>query len=239
MAPSDIALDFGRFDALTFDCYGTLIDWESGILEAVRTLAGDRRVELPEDEELLEIFARLEAEAELGTFRLYREVLEDVAVGMAMELGFGTRSSSVRAFAESVGDWPAFSDTSRALAALGGRYRLAIVSNVDDDLFERTAERLGIAFAEVVTAEQVRSYKPATAHFHEAFLRLDLPRERILHVAQSLYHDIVPARSLGLRCVWVNRRTGRRGTGATRPAAATPDLEVPDLDSLARAAGVL
>ena len=125
------------------------------------------------------------------------------------------------------------------MRALHSRYRLAIVSNVDDDLFAATALRLGVAFDWIVTAQQARSYKPASANFQLALERIGLPRERVLHVAQSLYHDIAPANALGLASVWVNRRHGRAGGGATPAATATPDLEVPDLQTLARAAGVM
>ena len=128
--------------------------------------------------------------------------------------------------------------SARALRALETRYRLAIVSNVDDDLFEGSAGRLGIDFSEVVTAQQVGSYKPAPRHFHEVLDRLDLPRGRVLHVAQSLYHDIAPARALGIKCVWVNRRAGRPGGGATKPAVARADHEVPDLRTLVEQIGL-
>lgn len=119
-----------------------------------------------------------------------------------------------------------------ALRALGSRYRLAVVSNVDDDLFDASAGLLATDFEHVVTAEQVRSYKPAPGHFVEALRRLALPASRVLHVAQSLYHDVGPARALGLQCVWVNRRRGRAGSGATVAARAVPDLEVENLASL-------
>jgi len=227
-------LDLDRFEALTFDCYGTLIDWERGISSALRALPGDSSVALPDDDELLERFARLESEAERGAFRPYRHVLEHVASRLAAELDFEVSPEAVRAFAGSVGNWPPFPDTKEALASLAGRYRLAVVSNVDDDLFAGTAGLLGVAFDEVVTAEQVRSYKPAAGHFREVTRRLALPEERVLHVAQSVYHDILPAKELGFRCVWVNRRAGRSGAGATPPATAAPDLEVPDLATLAR-----
>jgi len=225
-------IEFSSFEAMTFDCYGTLVDWERGILEALRPVLRAHGVPGESDEVLLERFARLEATAEAGRFRTYRDVLREVALGLGDALGFEPTGAEVEAFAGSVGDWPPFPDTVRALAALAGRYRLAIVSNVDDDLFAATAERLGASFAEVVTAQQVRAYKPARAHFDEVLRRLALPRERVLHVAQSLFHDVAPARALGLTCVWVNRRAGREGSGATAPASAEPDLEVPDLATL-------
>ncbi|MCH2468982.1 MAG: haloacid dehalogenase type II [Gemmatimonadetes bacterium] len=226
------ALDFERFDAITFDCYGTLIDWEAGILAALDPLLDPHGVVGRSGEELLERFARLESEAERGPFQRYRSILARVARGFGGEFGFEATSAQVEAFAASVVAWPPFTDAPPALAALGARYRLAIVSNVDDDLFAGSARQLGVDFSEVVTAQQVRSYKPAHRHFHEVLDRLDLPRNRVLHVAQSLYHDIAPARELGIACVWVNRRAGRAGSGATKASAARPDHEVPDLRTL-------
>ncbi len=229
-------IDFDAFDALTFDCYGTLIDWESGILGQIRPLLAAHGVPLPDDETLLRTFGELESEAERGPFRAYRSVLTDVALGFGRVYGFQPTDEEVTRFAASVGSWPPFPDTREALGALKDRYRLAIVSNVDDDLFAGSAAQLGVDFDGVVTAQQVRSYKPAPVHFHEVLRRLELPVERVLHVAQSLYHDIRPAKELGFTAVWVNRRAGREGTGATPPAEAVPDLEVRDLKTLAELA---
>lgn len=230
-------IDFEAFEALTFDCYGTLIDWESGILTALATLLAE--VEAPlSSEELLELFGRLEADAQRGAFRSYREVLTDVATQFGKTLGLDVEPHRAASFAASVSRWPPFSDSIQALRVLASRYRLAIVSNVDDDLFWGSQDLLEIDFAEVVTANQVRSYKPDPGHFREVLSRLDLPTNRVLHVAQSLFHDIAPAMELGFTCVWVNRRAGRRGGGATLPAQATPELEVPDLASLVRELGL-
>ena len=230
-------LDFGRFDALTFDCYGTLVDWERGILRALAPLFTSRGVASPGDDALLERFGRAESDVQAGPFLSYREVLRRVARRLSEEAGFRVSEEETSVFAASVGAWPLFADTVGALRAFAARFRLAVVSNVDDDLFAETAACLGVTFETVVTAQQVRSYKPAPAHFHEVLRRLALPRERVLHVAQSLHHDIAPARALGFACVWVNRRAGRAGSGATPPARATPDLEVSDLVTLARLAG--
>ncbi len=230
--------DYGSFEALTFDCYGTLVDWESGILSRLRPMLNAHGARPREDEVLLQDFARLEARAEQGEFRPYRSVLTDVALGFGKAHGFEPTDEEVTRFASSVGVWPPFPDTIDALQALAGRYRLAIVSNVDDDLFEGTRRMLGVDFAEVVTAQQVRSYKPAHEHFHEVLRRLDLPKERLLHVAQSLYHDIAPARELGITTVWVNRRAGREAGGATAPSDAEPDHEVPDLRTLVEEMGL-
>jgi len=232
-------LDFTRFDALTFDCFGTLIDWEAGILACVRRVLAPARAS---DGEILSAYAELEAEHERGGPRghlPYREVLARVLEGLASRFGQELAPERRGALAESVRDWPAFADTPGALRALAGRFRLCVVSNVDDDLFAAVAPRLGVAFDAVVTAERCGSYKPAPGHFLAALRALDLPAGRVLHVAQSLYHDIAPARALGFTTVWVNRRHGRAGHGATPtpPAGVAPDAEVPDLATLARRAG--
>lgn len=230
-------IDFEGFDALTFDCYGTLIDWETGILEALDDLLGPAGTDRERSARLTD-FARFEPRAEAGPFRRYRDVLRDVAEMFGEARSVPVDSHAADEFACSVRGWPPFSDTRDALRALSGRYRLAIVSNVDDDLFAGSAAQLGVPFDEVVTAEQVGSYKPGPRHFDVVLERLGLPRERVLHCAQSLYHDIEPARSLGFTTVWVNRRAGRNGGGATPPSSAEPDLEVPDLATLARLVGV-
>jgi len=205
---------------VTFDCYGTLIDWETGIATALRQagVAGS-------DDELLETFARHEAELEAGPYLTYREVLAEAGRRMG--------ASDVEAFADSVGDWPPFEDSAEALAALKRRFRLGVITNCDDDLFALSNRRLGVEFDWVITAQQARGYKPRPENFTYAFERIDVPRERILHVAQSLFHDHVPAKALGMTTVWIDRRHGREGFGATPPAEATPDLVMPDLRSFA------
>ena len=140
------------------------------------------------------------------------------------------------AFGVSVADWPPFPDSAAALARLHERFRLGVITNCDDDLFAASARRLGVEFDWVITAQQAGSYKPSERNFQLAFERIDMPRERLLHVAQSLFHDHVPAKRLGLSTVWVDRRHGRPGGGATLPASATPDLTVPDMATLAEVA---
>jgi 2-haloacid dehalogenase len=228
-------LDYGSFDALTFDCYGTLIDWEAGLSAAFRPIL-DAHGLTTDDEDVLARYARFEAAAEAGPYRRYREVLATGLHGVAGELGFEPSEAEVTAFAGSVVDWPAFPDSSAALRLLQTRFRLGVITNCDDDLFAASARRLGIEFEWVVTAEQVGSYKPAEANFLAAFERIGLPHERILHVAQSLYHDHVPAKRLGLSSVWIDRRHGRPGAGATPVAAATPDATFPDMASFAATA---
>ena len=226
-----MAVDFGAHDVLTFDCYGTLIDWETGLLAALRAaLPGAASID---DDVLLECYAGHEAEAERPPYRSYREVLATGVHGVAADLGLDAEDEAVARFEESVRDWPAFPDSAKALARLQERFRLGVITNCDTDLFLASSERLGMTFDWVVTAEEARSYKPALAGFELALEVIGLPRSRILHVAQSLYHDHVPAKRLGLTTVWVNRRAGRAGGGATPPASATPDLAVPDMRTLA------
>ena len=223
---------FEHFDALTFDCYGTLIDWETGLLTAAQPVLGAHGVALG-DEELLEAFGRHEARLEAGDYRTYREVLAESLRGVAAEQGVTPTDEQLAAFSESVADWPAFADSPAALARLAGRFRLGVITNCDDDLFARSNERLGVAFDWIVTAQQARGYKPGMRPFELAFQTIDVPRERILHVAQSLFHDHVTAKRIGMTTVWIDRRGGREGTGATPPADATPDLVAPDMAGFA------
>jgi 2-haloacid dehalogenase len=217
---------------LTFDCYGTLVDWESGICSALRPVLAGHGIE-PSDEEVLELYARLESPLQQGAWRPYREVLGDVVDGFGTELGFVPSAAERAALAASLGEWPLFPDTVAALRRLARRYRLGILSNIDDDLFAATAPGLGVRLDLLVTAEQVGAYKPAPAHFEEGLRRSGLAADEVLHVAQSLFHDIVPARALGWRTAWVNRRAGRPGSGATPAADGLPDIEVPDLAAFA------
>ena len=228
-------LDYSTFEALTFDCYGTLIDWETGILAALRRVLAAHGVDAPDDQ-LLEAYAAIEAPAEAGPYQTYRAILAAGVRGVAKGHGVEPDPSEVAAFADSVGDWPAFPDSAAALARLQRGFRLGVITNCDDDLFARAATRLGIDFEWVVTAQQAGAYKPDERNFALAFERLGLPRERILHVAQSLYHDHVTAKRLGLSTVWIDRRHGRHGSGATPPAEAVPDETYVDMASFAAAA---
>jgi 2-haloacid dehalogenase len=228
-------IDFGRFDAMTFDCYGTLIDWETGILAGLRKSLAGHPVE-PSDDELLQRYGRAEAAAEAGPYILYREVVGRCLGEVCEHYGVEPSHEAAAAFGASVADWPAFPDSAAALARLGTRFRLGVITNCDDDLFASSNERLGVRFDWVVTAQSVGGYKPDPRNFIVAFERLGLPRERILHVAQSLFHDHIPAKRLGLSTVWIDRRHGRSGLGATPPAEARPDATFSDMASFAEAA---
>ena len=227
--------DPDRFDLLTFDCYGTLIDWEAGIVAAVRPLCAAAGA--PHDAAILEAFGAAEHVVQAERYRSYRDVLARTLGRMGGALGFRPTRGERDAFAASVGDWPAFPDTVDALRRLARRFRLGIVSNVDDDLFAATRAGLGIDFDWVVTAQQVGAYKPATAHFEEMARRSGIPRGRTLHVAQSLFHDIAPASALGYATVHVDRPS-RGGGGTTPPADARPDAKVRDMASVAALLGL-
>ncbi len=226
------------YEFLTFDCYGTLIDWETGLLRALGTVLRAHLAEIPPDDKLLDLYAAIEAKIEAGPYRSYRQVLEQVVREFGARLGFVPSPQETSALPESLPTWPPFPDTVAALGRLARRYKLAVISNVDDDLFAGTARQLGVPFTAVITAQQARSYKPSLHNFRLALERLNAPASNIVHVAQSLFHDVAPARQLGLATVWVNRRKGKAGSGATPASDAEPDLAVPDLKTLADLAGV-
>jgi 2-haloacid dehalogenase len=231
------ALDLTRFKALTFDCYGTLIDWEAGIVRALEPWAAHHGLALGGDA-LLDAFAGVESTIQAASpGKNYTDVLHDVLLALARAHDVPVQDDEARKFSASVLDWPAFSDSADALGYLKQHYALVILSNVDRSSFANSNAKLGVEFDLIVTAEDVGSYKPNPAHFEHAFADLaarGVARAEILHVAQSLFHDIAPANRLALPCVWVDRRDDRPGTGATPPTEATPDLRVTSLEELAR-----
>lgn len=225
-------IDFTRHNVLTFDCYGTLIDWESGIFSALRPILKAHGKQIT-DHALLELYSELELKAEQGEYLPYRDVLQSVIRGFGERLGFIPTDAEVRSLPESLRNWQPFPDTVEALRRLKNRYRLAIISNVDDDLFASTAPKLSVAFDHVITAQQARCYKPCANIFRLAQDRIGVQPEQWLHVGQSIYHDVIPARKLGIATVWVHRPSPRPGAGAAKAASGAPDLEVPDLSTLA------
>jgi 2-haloacid dehalogenase len=229
-----MTVDFDPVRALTFDCYGTLIDWEAGITGALGPLLRQRGARPFTDDELLQAYAGAESRVEAGAYVPYRQILGRVTRDLAAGFGASLEPGDDEVLTESIGDWPAFPDTRDALCELAGRFQLVILSNIDRDLFALSHPKLGVEFARIITAEDVRSYKPALGHFREALRRTGLVPGQICHVAQSLFHDIAVARPLGLRTVWIDRRGGKRGAGATPASAAAPDLRFPDLRSLVR-----
>lgn len=227
-------LDFNRYEWLSFDCYGTLVDWETGISDAVARIFASHGVRKTQSE-ILALFADAEPKVQMsGQFLDYRRVLRDVMQIMAWESSIRLREAEAVALADSLPGWPVFPDAPGALRELGGRYKLAVISNVDDNLFKQSEMALGIKFHAVITSKQQGSYKPDLRVFHLAQERMGVENSQWLHVGESLFHDIGPANRLGIDSVWVKRPD--RG-GGTRPTDAVPSLEVPDLTALARLAG--
>jgi putative hydrolase of the HAD superfamily len=211
-------LDLTTFKALSFDCYGTLIDWEAGIAAVLAPWAREEGLGLG-DEELLLAYADNEAAVERETpSARYPDVLATAFRRTGDGLGRPVSDAWASRLGDSVPDWPAFPDSADALARLATRYRLIILSNVHREGFAGSNLRLRGDFAAVITAEDVGAYKPAENHFRAldvTLAALDIERAELLHVAQSLFHDHVPAKREGLRSVWINRRHDRPGWGAT------------------------
>jgi 2-haloacid dehalogenase len=211
-------VELSDFDALSFDCYGTLIDWESGMAAVLSPWASEVGLDI-EREQLLATYGRHEARvARERPTALYPLVLAEAFRATGAELGHDVSDEWAERFGGSVPDWPAFPDSAAALAKLAERYKLIIVSNVDRAGFAGSNARLGVEFDAIITAEDVGAYKPRLNHFErldQVVAELGVPRERRLHVAQSLFHDHGPAKRLGLPSVWINRRQARPGWGAT------------------------
>jgi 2-haloacid dehalogenase len=236
------ALDLAAVTSLSFDCYGTLADWETGILNALRPWA-ERNGITPTDDELLAAYSRSEPTHQTSRPALrYREVLRRVHADLAREFGVDPHDDDADAFAAAFDDWPVFDDVPDGLRVLQQHAKLVILSNVDRSMFfDHTAPQLGVEFDAVITAEDVDAYKPAAAHFERLFDTIDgwgLDRTRHVHVAESLRHDIEPANRYGIASVWLDRRAGAAG-GASRAVAvdATPDLIVHSLSELVERRG--
>jgi 2-haloacid dehalogenase len=228
-------VDFSRFEILTFDCYGTLINWEDGILGCLHRVLAAHGI-AADDATILRLYGDFEASAEQGEYCCYRDVLHSVVRQFGEHFGFSPSEAETSSLPESLGAWKPWPDTVEALRKLKSRFQLAIVSNVDDGLFAATRPQLGVEFDQIITAQQARSYKPSLKIFELALRRIGVPVHRVLHVGQSIYHDVVPAQSLGFATVWVNRSSKRSGVGAVKAAEAKPDLQVSSLEELASAA---
>jgi 2-haloalkanoic acid dehalogenase type II len=216
-----------RFTHLTFDCYGTLIDWRTGIERELARTLGSVSIGGPR---LLAAYVDAEKSQE-STYKRYREVLRETVVSMSGVLGVTVTGAAARAFAESVPRWPAFPDTAEFLREMGSRgFKRYILSNVDNDLLEETIRRHGFEVDGFVTAEEVGSYKPSPGHWERFFRETGAKRGGLLHVAQSVYHDIIPAQEMGLATAWVNRYQ------EPMPKAASPTFVT---DSLAHLADLL
>ena len=214
-----------KFQYLTFDCYGTLIDWRKGIEAHLGKLLRKNGV-MPR-KKIFPIYVKLEAEEESDS-KPYREVLKNTAMRIASHFGTSVREGQAKEFAESVPYWTPFSDTTETLKELGRRgYKRVILSNVDRDLLRETIQRNGLEVDGFITAEDVRSYKPAVGHWNAFLERYRASKESTLHIAQSLYHDVLPATKLGFDVAWINRY-GEGNEGAS------PKYAFNDLKSLLR-----
>jgi 2-haloacid dehalogenase len=230
-------MGFGSIRLITFDCYGTLIHWEDGMLSALRPMLSHATQKIA-DEEILAHYGEVEAELEAGPYLPYRAVLAQVAQGIGQRTGIHISEDDGRAFAESLTRWKPFPDTVTTLQLLAKKFRLAILSNIDDDLFAETRKMFApVEFAFVVTAQQMQAYKPALKNFEEAIRRSGLSNDQILHVGQSIYHDIEPANILGIQNVWVNRPSIRPGVGPVKIGKGRPTHEVHSLAELAALVG--
>jgi len=217
--------DFDHFEVMSFDCYGTLIDWETGIADALRPWAARNGIQL-DDQALIAAYGRHETHVQDEMpDALYPIILGETMRRVGSDLDAPVSDYDATEFGNSVKDWPAFPDTAEALGRLATRFRLIILSNIDRASFAASNPRLGVTFDAIVTAEDVGSYKPRPGHFDKLFEeveRLGVARDRLVHVAESLFHDHQPAAALGLPSVWIDRRHDKGGTGAT----ATPSGEV-------------
>jgi 2-haloalkanoic acid dehalogenase type II len=224
--------DFSRYRVLSFDCYGTLIDWEAGILAVLRPWAVLHGANFTDDE-LLRAHGRHETAVQQEAPRArYPDVLRETMRRIGADLGIPVASEQAVVYGDSVKDWPAFADSAAALQRLQQSYSLAILSNVDRDSFAASNRRLGVEFDLIVTAEDVGAYKPDLRGFNQllsSLSQLGTDRTGLLHVAESLYHDHVPAAAVDLDSVWINRRHGKAGFGATAP----PDSPVAPLATFA------
>jgi len=233
-------MDLRAFKALTFDCYGTLIDWESGILAELKPWVAASGLKHTDDQ-ILEAFGEAESGCEAATpSKVYPGILADTFRALSKHWGIPATDAQAAEFGRSVPRWPAFPDSPAALHYLKQHYKLIILSNVDRASFAESNKKLQVAFDKIVTAEDVGSYKPDLRNFRRLLTeveKLGVRPSEILHTAQSLFHDVAPAKSIGLKTCWINRRKGRAGGGATKTPAgdATPDIEFPSMAALVEA----
>lgn len=210
---------------VSFDCYGTIIDWERGILDTIRRVFPSTHLS---DKEILNMYAEIESRLE-RKYRPYREILRDVMTGFAKELNREISPEEEFALVKSLPTWPPFEDSRDALRRIKKIAKIAIISNVDNDLIAKTIENLGVDFDFVITAEMVGAYKPSPRVFEYALKVFNVPKDELLHAAQSIYHDIIPCRRMGIKTAHIKRR----GHGATPRTGGGGDLSLKDLSELA------
>jgi 2-haloacid dehalogenase len=234
-------IDWSRAKALSFDCFGTLVDWEQGILRDLKggllTRSGKEASTYYNDDELLRFYGQAEPAAQGTPFKPYKEVLKQALLRIADAGHLKPKDPDV--LLKGLPAWPVFPDTQDALARLKSRFKLALVTNCDRDLLAGVEPRLGVPFDVVVTSEDVAAYKPSPKLLEKALERLGIAKDELVHVAQSLFHDVETAKALGIACVHVDRREGRPGGATPRPTTVVaPDLKVKSLAELCSAVGV-
>jgi 2-haloalkanoic acid dehalogenase type II len=221
-------MEMSEFTYLTFDCYGTLIDWKTGIVDSLEKSFGSLAIGRSE---LMGAYVEAEKKEE-GEYKKYRQVLRETFERLASEMGVRAPVGASEKFAESVPDWPAFQDTTASMRKLGEMgYKRYILSNVDEDILRATMARNRFQIDGAVTAEEVGSYKPSPAHWERFFQKTGAKKSEVLHVAQSIYHDIVPTQGMGVASAWVNRY------GEALPANVQPLYIVDSLESLVEILG--
>jgi len=214
---------------ITFDCYGTLIDWEGGIQAAVEKLADKHSFNL-NLKGISDKYIKVELETEAERYRKYHEVLQLSAKKLFKQMGFDISDEDALEFADSIFTWQPFPETHNSLAALKNKgYKLVILSNIDNEIIKKSIELIGIEFDGVVTAEEVGSYKPAHGHWEEMPRRFNAKKDEVIHVAASYVHDIIPAKEQGFDAIWINRNN-EQPTSEIKP-----DLEFRDLRPLPEA----
>ncbi|HEX9830533.1 MAG TPA: haloacid dehalogenase type II [Thermodesulfobacteriota bacterium] len=219
-----------EFSLLTFDCYGTLIDWERGMKNALEGLVKKHNLDL-DIKSLTERYVEVELEIEQKGYRKYKEILTLGVRRIFEEKDIKLDSQEAEIFAGTIRKWPPFEETSEVLKILKKEFKLAILSNIDDDLIQHSIRLIGVEFDGVITAEQVRSYKPSHGHWKKMMDQFRLPKENILHVAASYVHDIIPAKELGFKTAWINRKNEKHQRNPK------PDFEFRNLRPLLRLLG--
>jgi 2-haloacid dehalogenase len=233
-------MELSDFRAMSFDCYGTLIDWETGISDALRPWVQAHVLNV-DDHQLLAAYGQHESRLEAQTpGALYPDIVARTMTALGHEFGAPVTEAEAAQFAASIPHWPAFPDTQHALGSLAKRYKLIILSNVDRRSFQGSNKQLGVVFTDIITAEDIGSYKPSPRNFDVLIARAaqrGVEHGELLHVAQSLFHDHQPAKAAGLATVWINRRHDRPGRGATLEPTTSiqPDWEFPSMHAFADA----
>jgi 2-haloacid dehalogenase len=220
-------MNFAQFKLISFDCYGTLVDWKRSLQDILNPFITRHKLDITADK-LYELFLIADQKNITCEYKPYSEVLVSIMDEIGKELKIDLKHAERTCLVDRFGDWTAFTDSSDALQELKKSYKLAVISNVDDELFNVTKRCLGVRFDYIITAKQVGSYKPSKNNFIRALEIFGLPKEQVLHVSQSIYHDIIPTNELGWSNVWINRYNEPRSTDPAEMA----DVEVPDLASL-------